>query len=146
MSRLHVTIFMTAIFTTAAYPQQSATDEEIATQIERARRLVAADEEGCVKYPQNDEIVVCGENRDNASQRIFRDYGEPDENRIRHSEAVPTKRAAACLPGDNMCLIPHNGKGIGFGYVPPVAIALEEILGGLPEPDMVVNDGKPETP
>lgn len=35
---------------------------------------------------------------------------------------------------------------MAVGYVPPVAIPLEEILRGLPEPDMVVQEGEPETP
>jgi hypothetical protein len=38
-----------------------------------------------------------------------------------------------------------KGVGVGFGYVPPPAIPLEEVLRGLPEPDMVVlEDGQPE--
>ncbi len=146
MSRLLVAIFMSAAFATAAYAQQTATDDEIAVQIERARRLVAVDEKGCVKYPQNDEIVVCGENPDNASQRVFRERGEPDENRMRRGEAVSTKRAAACLPGDSMCRIPMKGTSVGFGYVPPVAIPLEEILKGLPASDMIVQEGERENP
>ena len=75
-------------------------DAEIAAQIEKARRLVAVDAEGCVKYPQSEEIVVCGENPDNVSQRAFTDRGEPDENRIRRGEAVSAVRAACCSPGN----------------------------------------------
>lgn len=138
MSRLLVAIL--ALSANAA-TAQSTGDDEIATQIEKARRLVAVDEEGCIKYPQTDEIVVCGENPDNKSQRIFTGQAEPDEDRIRRGEAVSTKRAAACIPGDSMCKIYMKGVGVGFGYVPPPAIPLEEVLKGLPEPDMVVPEG-----
>jgi hypothetical protein len=138
MSRLLVAAF--ALSASAASAQQLS-DEEIAAHIEKARRLVAVDAEGCVKYPQSNEIVVCGENPDNKSQRAFTDRGEPDENRFRKGEAISTKRAAACLPGDRMCKIHMKGVGVGFGYVPPPAIPLEEVLKGLPEPDMVIPEG-----
>ena len=143
MSRLVVAIFAANIFLASAAAQPSTTEDGVAASIERARKLVAVDEEGCVKYPQNDEIVVCGENPDNKSQSIFRDRGAPDEDRIRTGEAVSSKRAAACLRGDNNCKIYIKGVGIGFGYVPPPAIPLEEVLKGLPEPDMVVQEGTP---
>jgi hypothetical protein len=39
-----------------------------------------------------------------------------------------------------------KGVGMGFGYVPPVAIPLEEVLKGLPEPDMIVTDGENAPP
>ncbi len=142
MSRLLVAAFA---FSASAALAQQLSDAEIAAQIEAARRLVAVDESGCVKYPQEDEIVVCGENQDNMSQRVFRDRVEPDENRLRRGEAISTRRAAACLPGDNMCKIYMPGTGIGFGYVPPPAIPLEEVLRGLPEPDMIVTNGEPAT-
>ena len=140
MSRLLVAAMALSASVASAQPVR---DDEIAKQIEKARRLVAVDAEGCVKYPATDEIVVCGENPDNKSQRVFRDRGAPDEDRIRMGEAVSTKRAAACLRGDNMCKIYMKGVGMGFGYVPPPAIPLEEVLKGLPEPDMVVQEGAP---
>ncbi len=144
MSRLLVVAIALSPFGALA---QSANDVEIAAQIEKSRRLVAVDAEGCVKYPQNGDIVVCGENPDNKSQRIFTDRGPPDENRIRRGEAISTKRAAACLPTDNMCkiyMVP--GVAMSFGYVPPPAIPLEEVLKGLPEPDMIVTDGENAPP
>jgi hypothetical protein len=141
MSRLLVALFLLGVMLGPAAAQPSRDANDISEQIERARKLVAVDEEGCVKYPQNDEIVVCGENPDNKSQRIFRDRGAPDEDRIRTGEAISSKRAAACLRGDNMCKIYMKGVGMGFGYVPPPAIPLEEVLKGLPEPDMVVQEG-----
>lgn len=85
---------------------------------------------------------MCGENPDNKSQRVFRDSGDVDEDRIRTGEAISSKRAAACIRGDSMCKIYMKGVGMGFGYVPPPAISLEEVLRGLPEPDMIVRDGK----
>ena len=138
MSRLLVAAVALSASVVSAQPMS---DDEIAEQIEKARRLVAVDAEGCVKYPKTDEIVVCGENPDNESQRIFRDAQGTDEDRIRRGEAISSKRAAACLRGDTMCKIYMKGVGIGFGYVPPVAIPLEEVLKGLPEPDMIVTDG-----
>ena len=143
MSRLLVALFLPGVMLGPAAAQTSRDANDISEQIERARKLVAVDEKGCVKYPQNDEIVVCGENPDNKSQRVFRDRGAPDEDRIRTGEAISSKRAAACLRGDNMCKIYMKGVGMGFGYVPPPAIPLEEVLKGLPEPDMVVQEGTP---
>lgn len=138
MSRLLVATF--ALFAGPVLAQKMS-DEAIAAQIEKARQLVAVDAEGCIKYPQNNEIVVCGENPDNKSQRIFTDRGEPEEYERQRGEAISSKRAAACLPGDSMCKIHLKMVGIGFGYVPPPAIPLEEVLKGLPEPDMVVPEG-----
>jgi hypothetical protein len=143
MSRLLVAAVALSASVASAQP---VSDDEIAKQIEKARRLVAVDAEGCVKYPATDEIVVCGENPDNKSQRMFRDAQGTDEDRIRRGEAISSKRAAACLPGDTNCKIYMKGVGIGFGYVPPVAIPLEEVLKGLPEPDMIVTDGENAPP
>jgi hypothetical protein len=139
MSRLLVAAF--ALSASAAVAQQPS-DAEIAAQIEKARRLVAVDAEGCIKYPQNDEIVVCGENPDNKSQRAFKDRGPPDENRLRRGEAVSQVRAACCSP---IPKIPPFWTS-SFGYVPPPAIPLEEVLKGLPEPDMIVTDGEQTPP
>jgi len=141
MSRLLV---IACAFSATASFAQSEPENDVAAQIEKARRLVAVDKDGCVKYPQSDEIVVCGENPDNASQRIFKGTQENDEMRLRRGEAVSTRRAAACLTGDSMCKIYMKGVGVGFGYVPPPAIPLEEVLRGLPEPDMVVPEEGPQ--
>lgn len=138
MSRLLV---VALVLSASAVSAQPVSDDVIAEQIEKARRMVAVDADGCVKYPQDKEIVVCGENPGNKSQRIFRDTQGTDEDRIRRGEAISSKRAAACLRGDTNCKIYMKGVGMGFGYVPPVAIPLEEVLKGLPEPDMIVTDG-----
>ena len=117
-------------------------EEEMAALIEKGQRMAAVDEEGCVKYPVDDEIVVCGTPDDQKSQRIFRDRGEADENRLRPGEAVSTKRAAACLPDDPMCIIYMTPSvSMGFGYVPPIMVPYEELMKGLPGKDMVVPEG-----
>jgi hypothetical protein len=139
MSRLLVAAMALSASVASAQPVR---DDEIAKQIEKARRLVAVDAEGCVKYPATDEIVVCGENPDNKSQRMFTDRGPPDENRIRPGEAVSQLRAACCSP---IPKIPPFWTS-SFGYVPPPAIPLEEVLKGLPEPDMIVTDGENAPP
>ena len=139
MSRLLVAAVALSASVVSAQP---VSDDEIAEQIEKARRLVAVDAEGCVKYPATDEIVVCGENPDNKSQRMFTDRGPPDENRIRPGEAVSQLRAACCSP---IPKIPPFWTS-SFGYVPPPAIPLEEVLKGLPEPDMIVTDGENAPP
>ena len=135
MSRLLVAAFA---LSAAAVSAQPLSDEEIAAQIEKARRLVAVDAEGCVKYPQSDEIVVCGENSENKRQKL--DPGSVDNDRIRRGEAVSTERAAGCVYGDKLCRTPLSG-GTPFGYVPPVALDYFEVMKGLPEPDMVVPEG-----
>jgi hypothetical protein len=140
MSRLLVSVLLVILMLPSSLAAQQLSDAEIAAQIEKARRLVAVDAEGCVKYPQSDEIVVCGENADNKSQRIFTDRGPADENRIRRGEAVSTERAAGCAYGDKLCRTPPSG-GTPFGYVPPVALDYNELMKGLPEPDMVVPEG-----
>lgn len=139
MSRLLVAAMALSASVASAQP---VSDDEIAKQIEKARRIIAVDEDGCVKYPATDEIVVCGENPDNKSQRMFTDRGPPDENRIRPGEAVSQLRAACCSP---IPKIPPFWTS-SFGYVPPPAIPLEEVLKGLPEPDMIVTDGENAPP
>jgi hypothetical protein len=124
---------------------QPLTDAQIAAQIEKARRLVAVDGQGCVKYPQNDDIVVCGDDPDDKAQRMFEDEGLRDNNRIRRGEAVSTTRAAGCAYGDTLCRTPPSG-GTAFGYVPPVALDYFEVMKGLPEPDMIVTDGENAPP
>jgi hypothetical protein len=143
LSRLLIAFIMLLGWAAPAFAAKSLTDKEIAAQIEKQRRLVAVDSEGCVKYPVGDEIVVCGSDAERKRQKIER--GSADENRVRRGEAVSTKRAAGCTYGDNLCRTPLSG-GKAFGYVPPVALDYYELMKGLPEPDMVVEEGDPETP
>lgn len=135
MSRLLVTALLMMPYSVVAGP---LTDAEIAAQIEKARRLVAVDDEGCLKYPVSDEIVVCGSALENKRQKL--DPGPVDNDRIRRGEAVSTERAAGCAYGDSLCRTPLSG-GTPFGYVPPVALDYYELMKGLPEPDMVVPEG-----
>ena len=129
MSRLLVTALFMMPYSVAAQPM---TDAQIAAQIEKARRLVAVDDEGCVKYPVGDEIVVCGTSEENKRNKL--DRGPVDENRIRRGEAVSTVRAACCSPIPKLKPLVTTA----FGYVPPVALDYEELMKGLPEPDMIV--------
>ncbi len=138
MSRLLVTALLAILFLPSSATAQRLSDAEIAAQIEKARRLVAVDDEGCVKYPVGDEIVVCGTAEDNKRQKL--DPGPVDNDRIRRGEAVSTERAAGCTYGDKLCRTPLSG-GTPFGYVPPVALDYGELMKGLPEPDMVVPEG-----
>ena len=138
MSRLLVAaLFATLCIPTVGHAQRLS-DAEIAAQIENARRLVAVDAEGCLKYPASDEIVVCGTADENTRQKM--DPGPVDKNRIRRGEAVSTIRAAACAFGDTLCRTSPSG-GIPVGYVPPVALDYHELMKGLPEPEMVVPEG-----
>jgi hypothetical protein len=134
MSRLLVAASTLSASLVSVQPVSSG---DIAEQIEKARRLVAVDAVGCIKYPQTNEIVVCGENPDSKSQRIFTDRSLPDENRIRPGEAVSQLRAACCSP---IPKVPPFWTS-SFGYVPPPAIPLEEAMKGLPEPEMIVTNG-----
>ena len=140
MSRLLVAA---VALSASAVSAQQVSDTDIAAQIEQARRLVAVDAEGCVKYPQHNEIVVCGENAENKRQRL--DPEPVDNDRIRRGEAVSTERAAGCTYGDALCRTPLSG-GTPFGYVPPVALDYFEVMKGLPEPEMIVSDGEPAPP
>ena len=135
MSRLLVAVFA---FSASAASAQQVRDAEIARQIEKARRMIAVDAEGCVKYPQNDEIVVCGENSENKRQKL--DPGPVDNDRIRRGEAVSTERAAGCAYGDKLCRTPPSG-GTPFGYVPPVALDYFKVMKGLPDPELIVPEG-----
>ncbi len=138
MSRLLVAALLIASLSPHPAYSQSLTDAEIAAQIERARRLVAVDDEGCLIYPVSNEIVVCGTAAENKRQKL--EPGPVDDDRIRRGEAVSTERAAGCAYGDTLCRTPPSG-GTPFGTVPPPALDYHELMKGLPEPDMVVPEG-----
>ena len=138
MSRLLVTASLSTLCLASPLLAQRMSDFEIAAQIEKARRLVAVDAEGCVKYPVSDEIVVCGLQDENKRQKLG--PGPVDNDRIRRGEAVSSERAAGCAYGDSLCRTPLSG-GTPFGYVPPVALDYNELMKGLPEPEMVVPEG-----
>ena len=132
MSRLLMPALIGALFLSSPRSAQQRTDSEIAAQIERARRLVAVDVEGCVKYPVGDEIVVCGSQQENKRQKL--DPGPIDNDRIRRGEVISTVRAACCSPIPKLKPLVTSS----FGYVPPVALDYHELMKGLPEPDMIV--------
>ena len=138
MSRLLVALSVALACPLSSLAAQSLTDEQIATQIENARRMVAIDDDGCVKYPVSDEIVVCGRNEENERQKLSPEVYDAD--RIRRGEPVSSERAAGCVQGDSMCRTPISG-GIPFGAVPPPALDYYELMKGLPEPDMIVAEG-----
>ena len=126
-----------ALGTTPAAYSQPIPDADIADMIAASKRLTASDKNGCLKPEDASIIVVCGESEDSRRQRVFKD-GAVDPDRIIRGEAVSTERAAACVPGTG-CIPPFTGGvSMPFGYVPPPAIPLEEVLKGLPEPDMVI--------
>ena len=135
MSRLLVPALLAALLFPSAASAQRLSDAEIAAQIEKARRLVAVDDDGCMKYLQNDEIVVCGTQEENKRQKL--DPGPVDNDRIRRGEAVSAVRAACCSP---IAKLPPFWTS-SFGYVPPVALDYHELMKGLPEPDMIVPEG-----
>ncbi len=139
MSRLLVALL---IITPAMAQAQNEklSDAQIAAMIEKQRRTVALDAEGCERYPGEDVIIVCGTNEENRRQKT----GDTtiDNDRIRVGEAYNATKAARCLPGDKFCRIPIPPFwSTKFGKVPPIAIPLEDILRGLPEPDMIVPEG-----
>lgn len=138
MSRLLVAALVIALQLPCVAYSQRFTDAQIAAQIERARRLVAVNDEGCVKYPLGDEIVVCGTAEENKRQKL--NPAPVDEDRIRSGEAVSTERAAGCTYGDKLCRTPLSG-GMAFGSVPTPALDYNELMKGLPEPEMVVSSG-----
>lgn len=138
MSRLLVSALPVTLMLPSTATAQQLSDAEIAAQIEKARRLVAVDAEGCVKYPIGDEIVVCGSQEENERQKLG--PRPVDNERIRRGEAVSTERSAGCTYGDTLCRTPPSG-GTPFGSVPPVALDYNELMKGLPEPDMVVAEG-----
>ncbi|MEE9434938.1 MAG: hypothetical protein V3V15_11940 [Sphingorhabdus sp.] len=146
MSRLLWVAFAAACLSCSSVQAQQLSDVEIEAMIEKQRRQVAFDAEGCLKYPEEDEenvIIVCGEDPENRRQRIFQ--GESDEDRIRLGEAVSTTRAGRCIGSFLEC--GHRLPviySIGFGDVKPMAIDHDEVMKGLPDADMVVPEGTSE--
>ncbi len=136
MSRLHLCFFMLILFAAVpAWSQQPAPKSNDGI-IAKSKALTKLDKNGCLISPNPDEILVCGESEDNKSQRIFTDV---DRKKEKAGEAQ--LRATACIPGTG-CM-PPPGPGQRIGRVPPPAIPLEEVLRGLPEPDMIVTNETP---
>ena len=106
MSRLLVALSVALACARPSLAAQSLTDEQIAAQIENARRMVAVDVDGCVKYPVSDEIVVCGKNEDNERQKLSPEVYDAD--RIRRGEPVSSERAAGCVFGNGFKKSAHG--------------------------------------
>jgi hypothetical protein len=118
---------------------QAIEPDQSAALIEKSKKLTAIDENGCLKSDDPREILVCGESEDTKSQRIFR--GQGGDGPRDPSNSAANSRTAACIPGTGCIPRMSGGVSIGFGYVPPPAIPLEEVYRGLPEPDMIVPEG-----
>ncbi len=144
MSRLLIALLVFAPISAHAQPQK-ITDAQITVMIEKQRRMVALDADGCERYIEEDIIVVCGRDEEKERQRT----GDKTINndRIRVGEGYDATKAARCLPGDKNCRIALPASwGAKFGKVPPIAIPLEEILRGLPEPNMIFPEGTTAPP
>jgi hypothetical protein len=128
---------------------QTLSDGQIAQQIEKQRRMVAVDEYGCVKYPADDEIVVCGPDLEKKRQRLPRSDAV-DTYRIRRGEAVSTTRAAAkdrsgCgrVGIDISCtILPSNTVSMGPAP-PPMPPDFADVIKGLPDQEAVVPEDTP---
>jgi hypothetical protein len=126
---------------------QPRTDAEISEQIEKQRRTIAADQYGCPKYRDSDEIVVCGPNTENERQKLPK--GPVNNDRIRRGEAVSSTRAAAhdrsgCgkVGIDIGCtVLPKNVMGIGKPP-PPMPPDFADVVRGLPEPEDIEAAGE----
>jgi hypothetical protein len=148
MSRLLLGVIAMTLLSYDGAAAQQPSKEKVAAIIEQQKKLVKISRDGCIVDPQDDgtTIIVCGESEDNKSQRMG--PGPINNDRIRRGEAISTTRAGErdnsqcnAVGGPYGCIkLPMNRMG-GFGSVPPPAIPLEEVLRGLPEPDMIVQEG-----
>jgi hypothetical protein len=144
MSRVAIILFPLILLSAQSLFAQSSQSQSPAAMIERSKKLTAVDKNGCLKSDDPKEIVVCGEAEENKKQRVFAGEGGTGPKDPNFSAA--NRRAAACIPGTG-CIAPMSGGvSIGFGYVPPPAIPLEEVYRGLPEPDMIVAEGDGDVP
>jgi hypothetical protein len=131
-------LFTAMLLTGQSVAAQNAEQTNGAAMIEKSKKLTAVDKNGCLKSDDPKEILVCGESEDTKSQRIFR--GQKSDPRFANGGAQ-NSQAAACIPGTGCVPAMQGGVKFGFGKVPPPAIPLEEVYRGLPEPDMVVEEG-----
>ena len=146
MSRLLAAIFLAALISPENLYAQQMSDAQVSAMIEKQRRQVALDADGCQKYPDDEDenvIIVCGEDPENRKQRMPSTEYDPDK--IRAGQAVSTKRAGECIGEYPKCRHRlHEVYGAGFGYVKPMAIDHDEVMKGLPDADMVVAEGTSE--
>jgi hypothetical protein len=124
---------------------QPIPDPTIATILENGKRLTAIEKKRCPQPTEDDEIVVCADPGADQDQLVFQDRPS-NEDRIRPGEAISTTKAAQCIGGYPACAHRlHQLVGTKFGNVPPPAIPFAEVIKGLPEPDMVVQEGDGES-
>jgi hypothetical protein len=143
MSRAVLAIFVSLISPTALYAQTAENFDAAIYAKTKSEQLmdIGQDKPKCPEPKAGEEIIVCGEIDNGEDQLIYGD-SPPNEDRIRAGEAISTTKAATCMGGFTQC--GHRLSkvaGVGFGRVPPPAIPLEEVYRGLPEPDMVVQEG-----
>lgn len=143
MSRVAITVLLAMLGLTAPAKGQTAKAEPGADLIARTKKLSAMDKDGCLKPDDDPVIVVCGESEDTKSQRVFRK--QLRDPRFPNG-AAQNSHAAACIPGTGCVPAMKGGVKFGIGYVPPPVIPLEEVYRGLPEPDMVVQEGEDTAP
>jgi hypothetical protein len=146
LSRMVIAALVISVILSSSVGAQKLSDTEIKTQIEKQRRMVAADQYGCAKYPSDDEIVVCGPNLENERQKL--PQGPVDKDRIRRGEAVSTTRAAersrsGCgIEGINIGCTQLPKNTMSFGKPPPpMPPDYADVVRGLPEPEDVVSEG-----
>jgi hypothetical protein len=117
-------------------------DPSVAAIIENGKRLTTIERKRCPEPTEGEEIVVCADPDADQDQRVFKDR-PPNEDRIRPGEAISATRATQCIGNYPTCAHRlHKLWGTGFGNVPPPAIPFEEVMKGLPDPDMVIQDGE----
>ncbi len=142
MSRLLVFSNLLLLFGTSTAYAQVGEGDDIPAMIDKQRRTIALDGDGCPKYPEKDVIVVCGKPQEEKDRKLFQ--GAPPADRIRPGEAISTTRAAQ----RDLKACANVGSGMGciqldplirsrFGSVPEPAIPLEQVLNGLAPQDLV---------
>jgi hypothetical protein len=143
MSRVVLAMMQLLLVTTASQAQPSKNFDAATYVKTKSEQLmdIGQNEPKCPEPDPDGEIVVCAE-VDNGEDQLIFENEPPDPTRIRRGEAVSGTKAASCIGAYPQCAHRlHKIVGTGFGRVPPPAIPLEEVYAGLPEPDMVVQEG-----
>lgn len=145
MSRLWLRLLwgiLLASSVTSSVWAQASVDPVVAAILENGKRMVAVEKKRCPEPTESGEIIVCADPNADQDQRIFKDQPS-NEDRIRPGEAISATKAAQCIGSYPACAHRlHKLGGVGFGNVPPPAIPFEEVMKGLPEPDMVIQEGE----
>jgi hypothetical protein len=141
LSRLWLRLLWSIPLASPAWAQPIL-DPSVTAIIENGKRLTTIERKRCPEPTEGDEIVVCANPDADQDQRAFEDRPS-NEDRIRPGEAISATKAAQCIGSYPACTHRlHKIFGTGFGNVPPPVIPFEEFMKGLPEPDMVVQEGK----